>query len=397
MSGNRVAIDALSDWDFRGCDTQYGTHGMHTYVAAMIPQLAKRLIERYTFPGDRIVDPFCGGGSVLVEAVRGGRVAIGRDVNPLAILISRAKTTHVEAARAFSILERIIQNADPDTQPPLIEKELAFWFKPEHTGPLYSLAQAIVTQLDPRDSIAPIFQTVFSSTVRDVSLTYRNEVRLRRMSAEEISRFNIAPIVRFEERAKKAITAAAELPREAEADIQLGNVQTIDLADGECGGLICSPPYGDERNGVSYAQFSKNMLAWLGYSKDALKESKSMTLGWGNHQRTVPHSPTLERALEAIGEFPDSVRQATSFYGDYHSALREMARVTRGAIAIVIGQRVLRDTVFDNGTITAEIMDDLGVPLLESFYRQLPSKRLPKMRQFGAAINTEAILVFRTW
>ena len=62
---------------------------------------------------------------------------------------------------------------------------------------------------------------------------------------------------------------------------------------------------------------------------------------------------------------------------------------------IVIGQRVLRDTVFDNGVITAELMGNIGVPLSEVFYRQLPSKRLPKMRRYGAAINREAILVFR--
>ena len=393
-----IAADvAPSDWDFRGCDTQYGTHGMHTYVAAMIPQLAKRLIEKYTAPGDKIVDPFCGGGSVLVEAVSNGRVAVGRDVNPLAVLISRAKTTPIKATRAIALLERILKDTDPDAHPPLIEKELAFWFKPDHTGPLYSLGRAVSAHVDPTDTLSPLFQTVFSSTVRDVSLTYRNEVRLRRMRPEEIDRFNVAPIVRFEERAWKAIAAASELPDLAEADIGIGDVRDIGLEDGECAGLICSPPYGDERNGVSYIQFSKNMLAWLGYPKDFLKESKSMTLGWGKHERTAPPSPTLERALDAISEFPDSVRQAIAFYSDYHSALSEMARVTRGPIVVVIGQRVLRDTIFNNGTITAELMNDLGVPLSETFYRKLPSKRLPKMRQFGAAINKETILVFRTW
>ena len=84
-----------------------------------------------------------------------------------------------------------------------------------------------------------------------------------------------------------------------------------------------------------------------------------------------------------------------AFYADYQVALGEMARVTQGAIIIVIGQRVLRDTVFDNGAITAELMANLGVSLSEVFYRNLPSKRLPKMRNFGAAISKETILVFR--
>ena len=167
------------------------------------------------------------------------------------------------------------------------------------------------------------------------------------------------------------------------------------MCDDDCSTLICSPPYGDERNGVSYAQFSRNMLAWLGYTPQALRQSKALTLGWGKDERTAPVSPTLSRALGAITAFPDSGREAVAFYADYQAALAEMARVTSGAIVIVIGQRVLRDTVFDNGAITTELMQQIGVPLVESFSRKLPTKRLPKMRKFGAAINRESILVFR--
>ena len=383
----------MSDWDFRGCDTQYGTHGMHTYVASMIPQLARRLIEEYTVPGDRILDPFCGGGSVLVELMSSGRLAVGRDVNPLAVLISQAKTTPVDAALATWTLEQILGRVDRRAAPVVVDKELAYWFKPEHTGILASMAEVI--ESSSADTLTTFFQAVFSSTVRDVSLTRRNEVRLRRLPAEDIERLDVSPITRFEERARKAIELAAELP-EVDTDIQIGNVQALDLEDASCDGLICSPPYGDERNGVSYTQFSKNMLAWLGYHKDAWKASQAKTLGWGRQERMVPASETLIKALDSIVAYSESVRQAIAFYADYRRALGEMVRVTRGPIIIVMGQRVLRDVVFDNVAITVELMRDIGVPLVDVFCRQLPSKRLPRMRQFGAAIDREAILVFRT-
>ena len=389
------AVNADLDWDFRGCDTQYGTHGIHTYVAAMIPQLAQQLIEQYVPAGGAVLDPFCGGGAVLVESVASRRPAIGRDVNPLAVLISKAKTTPVNVLDAYQVLGQVIAKAEPMSPPPLIDNNLAYWFKPEHTGPLHSLREAITSILDVGHPLRPLFLTVFSSTVRDVSLTYRNEVRLRRMSPDEIAKFDVDPIARFSERGKKAIAAVSALPGSARADVAVGNVRAMPLADNECAAIVCSPPYGDERNGVSYAQFSKNMLGWLGYPPHELKDSKSLTLGWGNHSRPAPASPTLDAALNSIAEFPESIRQAIAFYADYQVALGEMARVAQGPIIIVIGKRVLRDTVFDNGAITAELMDNLGVSLSEVFYRKLPSKRLPKMRNFGAAINKETILVFR--
>ncbi|MEM4416420.1 MAG: hypothetical protein QXH32_10750, partial [Candidatus Caldarchaeum sp.] len=40
--------EGLEDWDFEGADTQYLTHGIHPYPARMIPQIAHRLISRYS-------------------------------------------------------------------------------------------------------------------------------------------------------------------------------------------------------------------------------------------------------------------------------------------------------------------------------------------------------------
>ena len=72
----RPSLESQDYWEFRGHNTRYGTHGMHTYVAAMIPQLARRLIEQYAPPNGVVLDPFCGGGAVLVEAVYRGRMAV---------------------------------------------------------------------------------------------------------------------------------------------------------------------------------------------------------------------------------------------------------------------------------------------------------------------------------
>src|SRR3989338_3647386 len=72
--------------------TTYLTHNFHTYPAKFIPQIPKSTIKSLTREGDTILDPFCGCGTTLVEAKLFNRNAIGVDLNPIATLVSKAKT-----------------------------------------------------------------------------------------------------------------------------------------------------------------------------------------------------------------------------------------------------------------------------------------------------------------
>jgi len=69
------------------------THGFHSYAGRMHPSIARGAVAAFTGPGDTVVDPFCGSGTVLVEAMGLGRGAVGVDASPLAIAIARTRTT----------------------------------------------------------------------------------------------------------------------------------------------------------------------------------------------------------------------------------------------------------------------------------------------------------------
>lgn len=66
------------------------THPFHSYPARLHPATARVLVEAAN--GSRVLDPFCGSGTVLVETLAAGADAVGVDLNPLAILVARAKT-----------------------------------------------------------------------------------------------------------------------------------------------------------------------------------------------------------------------------------------------------------------------------------------------------------------
>lgn len=73
----------------------------------MLPEIARRVIETYTQPGDLIVDPMCGIGTTLVEAVHLGRRAIGVELEDRWAGLARANLTHAQtqgAARCGQVL-----------------------------------------------------------------------------------------------------------------------------------------------------------------------------------------------------------------------------------------------------------------------------------------------------
>lgn len=72
---------------------QGSTHRFYRYPARFSPHFVQAAIEQFTKPGDLVFDPFVGGGTTLVEAMRLGRVGVGSDINELAIFISEVKTT----------------------------------------------------------------------------------------------------------------------------------------------------------------------------------------------------------------------------------------------------------------------------------------------------------------
>ena len=85
-------------------DKGYLTHNFHPYPAKFVPQIPRILIEALTDVGDTVLDPFCGSGTSLVEASILQRYSVGFDLNPIAGLISRVKTTVLSEAQLGEIL-----------------------------------------------------------------------------------------------------------------------------------------------------------------------------------------------------------------------------------------------------------------------------------------------------
>ncbi len=88
------------------------THYLFRYPAKFHPPVARALIERYSKPGELVLDPFCGSGTLMVEAVTLGRNAVGSDIDPIAVFISGVKTQRIRLSALHTSAEILLGHID---------------------------------------------------------------------------------------------------------------------------------------------------------------------------------------------------------------------------------------------------------------------------------------------
>ena len=183
--------------------TRYSAHGLHEYRGKFNPQMVRAVTNLLGLSvGDRICDPFCGSGTVLLEARHQGFDAIGVDLNPLAVEIANAKLAAIGAdptslksaanrvaeqvqARAKKITEGVPKNET-------IEEAIGHnWLErfpcPDYLlrwFPVPVLAQLAVI-LDSIDEVAQpnlrdVFRIIMSDILRSVSWQDPGDLRVRR-------------------------------------------------------------------------------------------------------------------------------------------------------------------------------------------------------------------------
>ncbi|MES2209479.1 MAG: DNA methyltransferase [Chloroflexota bacterium] len=109
-------------------------HPMCSYLASFPAALTHAFIARYSRPGDVVLDPFAGRGTVPLQASAEGRIGVGNDLNPFAHLLTASKVEPATAAEARTRLARL-RLAWPAAAPRYLAMASAIQADPEHGGP----------------------------------------------------------------------------------------------------------------------------------------------------------------------------------------------------------------------------------------------------------------------
>ncbi len=372
---------AIEDWTFRGVNTQEHIHCIHPYPARMIPQIARRLIKRYSKPNDIVLDPFCGSGSVLAEAKILGRRSIGIDINPLAVLIAKVKTTPIDPLKLEKCLSWIKNKLKEPINPGIPRFfNLEYWFK-EKTIKELSVLRYILSQIEDKD-VRDFFHVCFSKTVIDVSLCRSKEYKLYRMTEEEIKRFNPDTFKEFEENAKRAIKGMKEYYEKASdksSIVMLGDSRYIPLEDNSVDLIVTSPPYGDSKTTVAYGQFSRYPALWIGFDEKLVRSVDKISLG-GNRSKLEFHSDTLNSVIAEIEKRNKKrAKDVESYFADLGKCIAEFSRVLKpnGYACIVIGNRTVSRVKIPTDRIIVEIGREFNLDHVITYYRDIPTKKIP--------------------
>jgi DNA methylase len=228
-------------------------HRLHPYLGKFVPQLVETFLRRHFRPGQRILDPFAGSGTTLVECTTYGAHSVGVDVSAFNVLLSRVKTGRYDPVTVATELTGVLHSAQEwDGEPGGVPAGdyLQAWYHPDALGQLLRYRGALRAASGHVD----LGRIVLSRAARSARLTTHFELDFPRQPQIEPYQCRkhsrvCAPthdagkfLRRYTVDTIRRVGEYAALRADVRAHVIHGDARSIDYGVG-LDGLITSPPY----------------------------------------------------------------------------------------------------------------------------------------------------------
>ena len=228
-------------------------HRLHPYLGKFVPQLVEELLRRYVEPRGRVLDPFAGSGTTLVQCLESGYDAVGVDVAPFNCLLVRVKT----AAYDLDALRRDLDAARGraaefewgDDLPADAPEFVREWYAPRAAAELLDFRASLEGS-----SSTEVLRVVLARAARSARRTTHFDLDFPRTPqlepylcrkhrrvcrpVEEAQRF----LLRYTRDTLARIEEFARVRTGASATVLAGDARRLDLG-GPFAGVVTSPPY----------------------------------------------------------------------------------------------------------------------------------------------------------
>ncbi len=378
-------------------DTSYATHGYHRYPAKFIPQLAKKLILDYTTKGDIVCDPFMGSGTTLVESIILNRKAIGVDINPVALLITKAKTNFIEPTildtESKKLLNELTNESNnwPKKEAPQSNGTVAlpkneridYWFPEKQKIALGTILDKI-NKIEDTD-IKTFFLCAFSNILKNCSWWLMKSIKPTRDKNKNFGNpYKIfAKQVRLMLKKNKDFyeLVSENHGRDFRPIIEMQDARQLPAESGSVSLVVTSPPY---VTSYEYADLHQLTAFWLEYITNLQSFRKEFIGSIQKDDGDLPIKSQLAKQICSELRKKDR-REAVGverYFFEMQECFEEMDRILKpsGKACIVIGDTELKKVKIFNAEVFVEIMQNIGFRLFKIIKRPIPSKILPLTR-----------------
>jgi SAM-dependent methyltransferase len=356
------------------------THGFHSYAGRLHPSIARGAVAQLCPAGGKVLDPFCGSGTVLVESMVAGRSAVGIDASPLATMIAKVRSRPLGEAERSSLVTgaRQIAEAAMEEARKRRRPEVPRWAEGEfkvfhpHVALELIVLRALIMQTPAGEPIGQALRLCLSSIL--VKFMKAGPEAPRDGADKRIGRG--VPSRFFADRAAELARGLAELelatpPGTPLPDVRLGDARayphvgsrSIDL-------VLSSPPYA----GVyDYGEHHAVRFRWLGLPTASLRERQ-------------------------LGERNKGTGTAVSLWQEGRRRfLSEMGRVLRpdGAVVLVVGDGVVGDRPEDAAEAIAADAPAAGLTPVARASQPRPTRDTRLRAIFGETPRREHLLLLR--
>lgn len=259
---------------------RYGSHGLHEYRGKFFPQLVRALLNTSGIQRKGVVlDPMCGSGTTLVEAILLGATGYGADMNPLSALLSSTKTAILsvppdDLAREYESIKSDLLGGNTSTTagswlqslPADDQRYLALWFSPQILADLDPIARRVRDTAE--GPVRALFSVCLSNILRRVSWQKTDDLRVRKEVVPDADIDVVAEYVQDLSRTVRTILAFSY--REAPVHLGKAVVKEADARQaprvfpslvGRVDAVITSPPYA---TALPYLDTDRLSLCYLG-------------------------------------------------------------------------------------------------------------------------------------
>ena len=401
----------------------FATHLIHWYPAKMFHRIPSVFLDTVELPiHANVLDPFCGSGTVLLEANLRGHNSVGIDINPLARLISRVKVTALDPSHLIGQLELLLPRARRLRSTPKPHSTLDSWLSSKARVGLHRLAVAI--KEIPDEACRSFFLVTLTSTVRRLSKAdpaIPPLVRLRKERAKIAGARYRNALIRSETITTTAVysafaeAAAANIKRMVElyslrSTIDHTQSSVLDTDAAHTGlppksidAIITSPPYCGAQK---YVRSMKLELILIGYPEEELRQLDSRTLGTeavttrGTElSELLTGDGHVDQAIAAIYEGNPVRARMASDYSKYLTAFaQECERILRpgGHLLVTLGRSTLAGIPFLSDRVFRRASQEAGLEFVATLVDRIPSRGLLTERHSTAGrIDHEFIVWMR--